>query len=102
MNRYIKIAALMSVMFISISVNAAMHDKYGAKITEVYINSSGSMIIQIEGVSGYLALGSVGNKVAELMYSTALAAKLSGQSNLWIRYRDATKGYPIVGIISIQ
>lgn len=88
--------------FLSSSAFAEMRDKRGTKITEVYINSGGSMIIQVEGVSGYLTLGTVGNKTAEIMYSTALAAKLSSHSNVWVRYWDAVEGFPTVGIISLQ
>lgn len=87
---------------VSSSAFAAMHDKRGTRITEVYINSTGAMLIQAEGIPGYLSLGSVGNKTAEVMYSTALAAKLSNHTNVWVRYWDATQGYPTVGIISAQ
>jgi hypothetical protein len=78
-----------------------MHDLYNTKVTEVYINHGGEMLIKIEGFSGYISLGSIGNKTAETLYSAALAAKLS-QQNVWIRYWDTHTGYPSIGIISLK
>lgn len=102
MNRIIKIAMFVSVMFTSVYANADMHDKRDTKINEVYVNKDGLMMIKIEGVTGYMTLGSAGDKAAEMMYSTALAAKISGQSNVWVRYWDATSGYATVDIVSID
>lgn len=96
----LSIIILFGVLFAS-GANADMHDKGAATIEEVYVNSGGTMLIRVGGISGYLSLGTVGDKYAEIMYSTALAAKISNQSNLWIRYYD-TEGYPSVGIISIK
>ncbi|MBB3059894.1 hypothetical protein [Microbulbifer rhizosphaerae] len=101
-NTFPRVALMLALLFSSIDVLADMHDKSGARITEVYINNAGVMLIQVEGVSGYLSIGEVGEKAAEVMYSTALAAKLSGQSNIWIRYWDVVNGYPSVGIISLK
>lgn len=93
---------LSAFSFLSLNVSAEMHDKHGASIEQVYINSGGVMLVQVSGVAGYLSIGKVGDKTSEVLYSTALAAKLSNQSNLWIRYWDAAEGYPSVGIIAIK
>ena len=88
------------------SAHAEMHDLRNSSISEVYINDGGSgegvMLIKVPGVSGYLSIGKVGDKTSEILYSTALAAKLSNQTNLWIRYWDSAEGYPSVGIIAIR
>ncbi len=100
--KYILILALSIFSFLSLNVSAEMHDKHGASIEQVYINSGGVMLMKIAGVSGYLSIGKSGDKTSEILYSTALAAKLSNQTNLWIRYWDAVEGYPSVGIIAIK
>jgi hypothetical protein len=97
-----KIVMLCAAVIFSINAFADMNDKTNAKIIEVYINSGGTMLIKVEGINGYLALGKVGNRTAEIMYSTALSAKVSTQNNLWIRYYDVAEGHPTVGIISIK
>ena len=89
-------------LLLTLSACAEMHDLSSASISQVYINSSGVMLMQVPGVSGYLSIGKVGNKTSELLYSTALAAKLSKQTNLWIRYWDSSGEYPFVGIIAIK
>lgn len=97
---------LLSFIFVLITLSssayAGKNDIHGAKITEVYINSEGVMLMRVDSLPTYLSIGKVGNKSSELMYSTALAAKLSGQSNLWVRYWDAAQGFPTVGIISVK
>ena len=82
-----------------------MLDKYGATISAVYVNSDGNYLMQVAGVAGWLSIGNSGDPIADALYSTALAAKLSNQTNLWVRYwtNDANPGaYPSVGIISIR
>ena len=90
------------VSLFTLSAHAEMHDLGSASISQVYINSGGVMLMQVPGVSGYLSIGKVGDKTSEILYSTALAAKLSNQTNLWIRYWDSAEGYPSVGIIAIK
>ncbi len=77
-------------------------DQRGAKIITVYINLNGLMLMKITDGPGWLSIGTAGNPTADAMYSAALAAKLSGQSNLWIRYVIQESGYPTVSIISIE
>lgn len=87
---------------LTLSANSEMHDLNGASISQVYINSGGVMLMQVPGVSSYLSIGKVGDKTSEMLYSTALAAKLSNQTNLWIRYWDSSEDYPSIGIIAIK
>ena len=78
-------------------------DRYSTKITVAYINSQGEYLIQIDGFSNWLRLGKAGEPTADALYSTALAAKLSGQTNVWVRYYELGDGsWPTVGIISIH
>jgi hypothetical protein len=100
--KHILFCFLSTLSLLSFSASAEMRDKHGSSIEQVYINSDGVMLVQVSGVVGYLSIGKVGDKTAEIMYSTALAAKLSNQSNLWIRYWDAVDGYPSIGIIAIK
>jgi len=96
---------LIFIIFLTLSTfsSAEMLDKYNAKITIVYVNNNGVYLIQVAGVSGWISLGEAGDPIADALYSTALTAKVSNQSNLWIRYwTNASGGYPTIGIISIR
>lgn len=95
-----RILLTISLLF-SFNAYSEMHDLYNTKITEVYINNGGTMLIRANGVSGYISLGIAGDKTAEILYSTALAAKLS-QQNVWVRYWDSENSFPVIGIISIK
>jgi hypothetical protein len=80
-----------------------MLDKYHAKVTVTYINSGGQYLIKVEGVSGWIALGKAGDPITDALYSTALTAKVSSQSNVWIRYWTSDNGgHAKIGIISLQ
>ena len=80
-----------------------MLDKHNAKITVAYINSGGQYLIQVEGISGWIALGKAGDPIADALYSTALTAKVSNQSNVWIRYWTSDNGgHSQIGIISLK
>ena len=85
--------------------SAEMIDKYNASISVVYVNNAGVYLMKIIGIDGWLNIGKAGDPVADALYSTALAAKLSNQCNLWVRYwtNDSDPAaYPTVGIISIH
>ena len=89
------------IFLISSIVHAEHHDLY-TKVSEVYINNQGAMLLKVDALSGYIKVGDTGNKTAEVMYSTALAAKLANKENVWIRYWDTESGFPTLGIISIR
>lgn len=97
-------AFLLSVsLFSSYAFSAQKVDRYSTQITVAYINSQGEYLIQIEGFSSWLKLGKAGDPTADALYSTALAAKLSKQTNVWVRYYDSNdNSWPAVGIISIH
>ncbi|GAB6094382.1 hypothetical protein JCM14469_06340 [Desulfatiferula olefinivorans] len=96
----IRIIVVLFFISFSESAFADKHDLRDILLHGVYINSGGMMLIRVEGL-GYLSLGQVGNKTAEMMYATALAAKISQQS-VWIRYWDTEEQYPSVGIICVN
>ncbi|MCG7550818.1 hypothetical protein [Pseudoalteromonas sp. Of7M-16] len=82
--------------------SAAQKDDYSTKITRVYINSSDELLMKIDSSDEWMLIGKVGNARAEMMYSTALAAKLSS-AEVWVRYWDHTGSkYSDVRIISVQ
>ncbi len=102
-----KLLTLFCMLVGSIYANGAYADKYdkfSTMVTSIYINSSGLMIIEVDGVDGYLSLGTVEEKYAQVMYSTALAAKLSNTNTVRVRYYDAVDGqdFPTVSIVQIN
>lgn len=90
------------LLFSAFEVSAAQKDYTGSKITRVYINSGNELLMRVDKADGWLKIGKVGDKRAEMMYSTALAAYLS-KSTIWLRIWDhpGTK-YDDVRIISLQ
>ncbi|MDM3869728.1 hypothetical protein QSV34_00030 [Porticoccus sp. W117] len=96
-----RLIAFFLAMALSLVCLADKVDVSDVEITEVYINSGGLMLMKIEGVTGWLEIGHVGNANAEAIYSTVLAAKMAKQ-NIWIRYWTQGDDYPTVGIISIK
>ncbi|ESP93349.1 MULTISPECIES: hypothetical protein [Pseudoalteromonas] len=81
---------------------AEQKNDFNAKITHVYINSYDDLLIRIDSSSDWIRLGKVGEKRAEMMYSTALAAKVAG-ANVWVRYWDYSDDkYSDIRIVSVQ
>ncbi|AOT08517.1 hypothetical protein [Pseudoalteromonas luteoviolacea] len=81
---------------------AGDQNDYNAKVTHAYINSSGALIMRIDSHNQWITLGQVGDKRAEMMYSTALAAKIAN-ANVWVRYWDHSGDkYSDIKIISVQ
>ncbi|UTW46452.1 hypothetical protein KFE80_06125 [bacterium SCSIO 12696] len=76
-------------------------DVSDVEIVEVYINSTGRMLMKIEGLPEWLEIGHAGNPPADALYSTALAAKLAKQK-IWIRYWTQGDDFSTVGIISVR
>jgi hypothetical protein len=98
-----KTLLFLTLFIVSTFSSAEMLDKYNTKITVVYINSGGQYLMQVEGISGWLALGKAGDPIADALYSTALTAKVSNQQKVWVRYwTNANGGHPSVGIITIK
>lgn len=82
-----------------------MIDKANAEISIVYVNSAGVYLMQVKDVPGWMNIGKAGDNISDALYSTTLAAKLSKQNKLWIRYwtnESDPSQYPTVVIISLH
>ncbi len=85
---------------ISLSAQAFEQD-YSAKIISAYVNSGGLVLIKIDSNTSWLEVGQAGDPVVDVMYSTALAAKVSERTDVWVRWIPQSAGYPKVTIVSI-
>ena len=83
--------------FIVLSPFVSATDKQNQQVTKVYVNSSNDVLIWITDYSGWLSIGDLKDgEYVSAMYSAALSAKVSGQSNVAILYDETVSGMPKV------
>ncbi len=93
------------VLLGTFALNSFSMDIFNQSIDTVYMNSDGRALIKVPGYTGWMKLGTFSNTGSEYlnaMYSLAVAAKMSGNSSVWIRYNDVEGDYPQITILSVD